>query len=115
MRAFIFILGLIAMLAAPLLRRYKKATCALAGGAFAVFAVSVIGLILNDPKWGTAAVESNKKEYLFFIASELPAFVLALLSWKGFTWAFWVGWGINTAVSVFVLIVAIQLLFFWHW
>jgi len=111
-----FILGLVAMLVSPLLRRSEKATWVLAGGAFVVLAASVLGLLFfNDPKWGTAAVESNRKEFLFFIACELPVFALALLSWKGFRWAFWVGWGINAAVSVIVAVVVVQLMFFWHW
>lgn len=116
MLASIYLLGLIAALVAPLLRRSKKANWALAAGALTLLVASTMGLLFfNDPKWGAAAVASNRKEYLFFIACELPVFALALLSSKGTRWAFWAGWGINAAVSVIVAIVVVQLMFFWHW
>jgi hypothetical protein len=116
MLASIYLLGFIVALFAPLLRRSKKADWALAAGALTVLLASIIGLLFfNDPKWGEAAVTSNRKEYLFFIICELPVFALALLATKGSRWAFWVGWGINAAVSVIVAIVVVQLMFFWHW
>lgn len=112
---FIFFLGMAVMTAAPLLRRYNKASGALAAGAFAVLAVAVIGLVHVDPRIGLAAIESNRREYLFCLACELPVFLLALISWKRFKWAFWLGWGINLAFSLIVLAVVIELTFFWHW
>jgi hypothetical protein len=111
----IFFLGIGFMIVAPLLRRYNKASLALAGGAFAVLAVAVIGLVHVDPRIGLVAIESNRKEYLFFLACELPVFILALISWRGFRWAFWLGWGINISFSLFILWVVIVLEFFWHW
>lgn len=111
----IFFLGMGLMVVAPLFRRYNKASAALAAGALAVLAFCAIGLLHVDPRIGQAAIESNRKEYLFFLACELPVFFLALLSWKRFKWAFWVGWGMNFAVSLIVLAVVIELQFFWHW
>ena len=112
----IFFLGISLMIVAPLLRRYSIASSVLAGGAFAVLVrVAVIGLLHVDPEDWPGAIESNRKEYLFCLACELPVFLLALISWKRFKWAFWVGWGINVAFSLIVLAVVIELTFFWHW
>jgi len=111
----IFFLGISLMIVAPLLRRAKMASPALAGGALAVLAVAIIGLVHVDPRIGLAAIESNRREYLFFLACEAPVFILALISWKGFKWAFWVGYGINAAFSIFVLVIVVWLEFFWHW
>jgi hypothetical protein len=111
----IFFLGIGLMLIAPLLRGQDRASPALAAGAFAVLAVAAIGLVRVDPRVGQAAIESNRKEYLFCVACELPVFVLALISWKRFKWAFWLGYGINAAFSIFVLVIVVWLEFFWHW
>jgi hypothetical protein len=112
---FVFFLGISVMIAAPLLRRYNKASAALAVGSLAVLAVAVTGLVHVDSRIGQAAIESNRREYLFCVACELPVFLLALISWKRFQWAFWLGWGINVAFSVFVLTIIVWLEFFWHW
>jgi hypothetical protein len=111
----IFLLGLGLMIIAPLLRRFDKASPTLAIGAFLVLAFSAIGLLHVDPRIGLAAIDSNRKEYLFFLGCEFPVFILALISSKRFKWAFWVGWGINIAVSLVVLWVFIVLTYFWHW
>jgi hypothetical protein len=111
----IFFLGISLMIVAPLLRRFNKASFALAVGAFIVVAFSVVGLLHVDPRIGQSAIESNRKEYLFCLSWELPVFLLALISCKRFKWAFWVGWGINVAFSLIVLAVVIELTFFWHW
>ena len=111
----IFFIGISLMIVAPLLRRYHKASLALAAGAFIVLAFSVIGLLHIDPRIGQGAIESNRKEYLFCSACELPVFLFALISWKRFKWAFWLGWGVNVAFSAIVLAVVIELTFFWHW
>jgi hypothetical protein len=111
----IFFLGISLMIIAPLLRRYHKASPALAVGAFVVIAFSFVGLVHVDPRIGLAAIESNRREYLFCLACEFPVFILALLSWKRINWAFWLGWGINVAFSLIVLAVIIELTFFWHW
>ena len=112
---FFFCLGMSLMIVAPLLKRWKRASPALAMGALIVLAIMAFGLLYVDPRNGLAANESNRKQYLFFLAIELPVFLLALISWKGFKWAFWVGWGINLALSIFVVWVFIQFTFFWHW
>jgi hypothetical protein len=111
----IFFLGISLMIVAPFLRRFNRAPLALVGGAIAVLAVAVIGLVHVDPRIGQAAIESNRREYLFCLACELPVFILALISWKRFKWAFWVGWGINVAFTLIILAVIIELEFFWHW
>ena len=111
----IFLLGIGLMLVAPLLRRYNKASAALAVGSLAVLTFTLVGLIRVDPRIGQAAIESNRREYLFFAACETPVFFLALISWKRFGWAFWAGWGINLALSLIILAVFIKLEFFLHW
>lgn len=103
------------MILSPLLRRYDKASAALAAGAFAVIAVAVVGIVHVDPRIGLAAIQSNRREYLFCLACEVPVFLLALISWKRLQWAFWVGWGINAVFSVFVSVIIVWLEFFWHW
>jgi hypothetical protein len=103
------------MLAAALLRRPTKDSVALAAGALIVIVFSLVGLANPDVRAGQSAVDSNRREYLFFLACELPVFLLALISWKRFKWAFWLGWGINAALSLIVLWVVIELEFFWHW
>jgi hypothetical protein len=111
----VFFLGIGLMILAPLLRRRGAASPALAAGAFTVLAVAIIGLLHVDPRIGQGAIESNRKEYLFCVACEVPVFILALISWKRFKWAFWLGYGINVAFSIFVLVILIWLEFFWHW
>jgi hypothetical protein len=111
----IFFLGICLMIVAPLLRRFGAASVVLAGGALAVLAVAIIGLAHVDPRIGLAAIESNRREYLFCLACELPVLILALISWRGFRWAFWLAYGINVAFSIFVLVIIVWLEFFWHW
>jgi hypothetical protein len=111
----IFFLGISFMIVAPLLRRYGMASLALAVGSSAILAVAIIGLVHVDPRIGLAAIESNRREYLFCVACQLPVFILAAISRKRLKWAFWVGWGINVAFSLIILTVVIELEFFWHW
>jgi len=111
----VFFLGISLMIVAPLLRRANMASPALAGGALVVLAVSIIGLLQVDPRIGLAAMESNRREYLFFLACELSVFILALIPVKRFKWAFWLGYGINVAVTTLVLAIVVWLEFFWHW
>jgi hypothetical protein len=103
------------MIVAPLLRRYGKASVALAAGAGAVIAFCIFGVVFLDARTGQAAVEQNRKEYLFFLVCEIPVLVLALISRKRSHWAFWVGWAINVVLSLICLAVFIELEFFWHW
>ena len=111
----IFFFGIGLMLVAPLLRRYHKASLVLACGAAAVLTVAVVGLIHVDQRIGQAAIESNRREYLFILACELPVLVLALISLKSYKWAFWLGWAINLAFAIFVAVIVVWLEFFWHW
>ncbi len=103
------------MLVAPLLRRYRKASLALACGAAAVLAVAVVGLVHVDPRIGEAAIEANRRQYLFILTCELPVLILALISFKYFKWAFWLGWAINLLFAIFVAVIVVWLEFFWHW
>lgn len=88
---------------------------ALGAGALVVLAVAVIGLVHVDPRAGLAAIESNRKEYLFCAACELPVVILAFVSSKRSKWAFWLGWGINLVFAAMVVAVIVTLEFFWHW
>ncbi len=103
------------MVAAPFWRRQKMASPVLAAGAAALMVMAVAGLVTNDPKFGQGAVEANRRDYHLMLACQLPVFLLALVSWKRFAWAFWVGWAINLAFTVFVAVIVIWLEFFWHW
>src|SRR5579864_4315657 len=103
------------MLVAPFLRRYRKASLALACGAAAVLAVAAVGLVRVDPRIGEAAIAANRREYLFMVACDLPVLILALMSFKYFKWAFWLGWAINLAFAVYVAVIVVWLEFFWHW
>jgi hypothetical protein len=111
----IFFLGIGVMLVAPFLRRYHKTSLALACGAAAVLTVAIVGLIRVDPRIGQAAIESNRREYLFVLACESPVLVLALISFKYYKWAFWLGWAINLLFAMFVAVIVVWLEFFWHW
>jgi hypothetical protein len=103
------------MVLAPLLPRKTIGTLVLAGGALGVMGMAVFGLTHADPRIGLAAIESNRREYIFLLVLEAPVFVLALISRKWVSWLFWVGWGINFVFSVLVLGVIIEFKYFWHW
>ncbi len=88
---------------------------ALAGGAFTVLAVAIVGLAHSDPRIGQAAIEANRRQYLFVLACELPVFTLALISFRYFKWAFWLGWTINLIFALYLAVIVVWLEFFWHW
>jgi hypothetical protein len=111
----LLVLGIILMIAAPLLRRFGLRSPALAGGASAVLLVAIVGLIHVDPRIGQAALEANRKQYLFILACEFPVLVLALISFRYSKWAFWLGWSINLAFALYLTAIVIWLEFFWHW
>jgi hypothetical protein len=111
----IFFLGIGLMLMAPFMRRFGKASLTLACGATAVLVAAVGGLLRVDPRIGEAAIESNRREYLFILACEMPVLILALISLKFVKWAFWLGWAINLAFAIFVAVIVVWLEFFWHW
>ena len=113
--ALVFAFGIVLMLAAPLLRRYRKASHALAGGALILIALTVFGLTHPDARAGEAAIESNRREYLIVLAFELPVFTLALISLRYFKYSFWLGWAVNLVFAVCVAVVVGWLEFFWHW
>jgi FtsH-binding integral membrane protein len=109
---FVFFVGIGLMLVAPLLRRYRKASLALACGAAAVLAVAVVGLVHVGPRIGEAAIVANRRQYLYVLTCELPVFVLALTSLKHFKLAFWLGWAINLVFALYVTVIFIWLEFF---
>jgi hypothetical protein len=77
--AITLILGSSLMVVAPLLRRFKLATLALGAGPLAILALAIIGLAHPDPRKGRAAIESDRRFYILFLASELPVLALALI------------------------------------
>jgi hypothetical protein len=102
-------------IAAPLLRRCGKfASGAPAAGAATLVILAGVGLLHPDFRDGLAAVEANRREYLFVLACEIPVLAFALVS-SGWKKLFWLGWGIHAAFSACVLTVEIWLKFFWHW
>jgi hypothetical protein len=113
--AIILALGVSLMLVAPLLRRYQLRSPALAGGALTVLAVVIVGLAYSDPRIGQAAIQANRRQYLFILACELPVLVLALLSFRYFKWPFWLGWTINLIFALYLAVIVVWLEFFWHW
>ncbi len=113
--AIVLVLGVSLMIAAPLFRRYRLASPVLASGASMVLAFAIVGLAHSDPRIGQAAIEANRRQFLFVLACELPVFLLALISLRYFTWAFWLGWAINLAFALYLTVVAVWLEFFWHW
>jgi len=66
--AFVFALGVVSGIAAALLRRYRRASSmALAGGAGLLLVLSAAGLVPTDAREGLAAIEANRRQYLFVI------------------------------------------------
>jgi hypothetical protein len=113
--AIVLVLGVSLMIAAPLLRRYQLRSPALVAGASTVLAVAIVGLAHSDPKIGQAAIEANRRQYLFVLACELPVLILALISLRYFKWAFWLGWSINLVFALYLAVIVVWLEFFWHW
>jgi hypothetical protein len=113
--AIVLVLGICLMIVAPLLRRYQLGSSALAGGASTVLAVAIVGLAHADPRIGQAAIEANRRQYLFVLACELPVLMLALISFRYFKWAFWLGWAINIIFALYLAVIVVWLEFFWHW
>jgi hypothetical protein len=111
----ILVLGYGLMLAAPLLRRNKMRSLVLAAGAATIVALALIGIAHPNLRNGQAAIESDRRFYLLFLACELPVFALALISLRNLRWAFWLGWAINLALVLYLTVIVIWLEFFWHW
>jgi hypothetical protein len=111
----ILILGFGIMLVAPLLRRRKRDSLALAVGAAVIVALALIEMAHPDPRNGQAAIESDRHFYLLFLACELPVLALALISLRYFKWPFWLGWAINLALTLYLTVIVVWLEFFWHW
>jgi hypothetical protein len=112
---FIFALGIALMLVAPLLPRYHQASSVLISGASIMLALTAFGLIHPDARIGQAAIESNRRFYLIVLAVELPVLILASISLRHFRYAFWLGWSVNLAFTLWLSVVLVSLEFFWHW
>ncbi|MBZ5615319.1 MAG: hypothetical protein LAO23_15020 [Acidobacteriia bacterium] len=110
-----FSFGMMLMLLAPLLRRRHIAPYALAGGAFILLALAVVGMTHPDARMGQAAVESDRRFYRIVLAFELPVLILALISLRHFKYPFWLGWAVNLVFTLGLAIVIVWLEFFWHW
>ena len=113
----VFAFGVVACIVAPFLRRFGNARyVSLAAGAAALVLFAIIGLTHPDPSQGLAAVDANRREYLFVLGCESPVLVLALFSLQ---WLkrllFWLAWGIHAAFTGCVVTVVIWLKYFWHW
>ena len=115
MLAIILLLGIAIMIAAPLLRRPQLRSGALVAGASMVVAAAIVGLAYEDPRIGQAAIEANRRQFLYVFGCELPVLVLALISLKTIKWAFWLGWSINLGFALYVAAIIVWLEFFWHW
>ena len=112
----IFFLSILAGIAAPIFRRYGNlSNWTLAAGAATLVIFAGVGLLHPDFRQGLAAVEANRREYLFVLACEMPVLAFALASSGRPKKLFWLGWGIHVTFSTCVLAVVIWLEFFWHW
>jgi hypothetical protein len=111
----LLVLGICLALAAPLLRRFHKDSLALAGGASTIIVLSIVERLHEDPRIGLSAIESNRHFYYLFLACEVPVLLLALISWRKFKSAFWLGWAINLVLALYLTVITIWLEFFWHW
>jgi len=101
---------------APSLRRFARArSMALSLGAALMIVLAILGLTNPDPRQGLAAIEANRKEYHFLLACEIPVLAFAIASFGESRKVFWLGWGIHTALTAFVIFVVIWLKFFWRW
>src|SRR5258705_7352463 len=114
---FVFVFGVVAAFAAPLLRRFGNApSVCLAVGAAVLVLFSVIGLTHLDLRQGLAAVDANRREDLFSLACELAVLALGLFS---LPWLkkilFCLGWGIHAAFTACVITAVIWLEFFLPW
>ena len=112
---FLFVLGLVVGLLAPLLPRFRGAELALAAGASLILIIAIVGLMHLEPRSGQAALAENRREYGVMSGVEVPVLVQALGSVKGSRWPFWLGWSIHAALAVFAGTVVVWLEFFRHW
>jgi hypothetical protein len=103
------------MIAALLLRRFRRRSPALAASASTALAVAITGWAHPDPRIGQAAMEANRRQYLFVLACELPVLILALISLRYFKWAFRLGWTIDLVFALYLAVIVVWLEFFWHW
>jgi cytochrome c biogenesis protein CcdA len=110
-----FAFGMMLMLLAPLLRRRHGAPYALAGGAFILLGLAVLGMTHADARMGQAAIESDRRFYRIVLGFELPVLILALISLRYFKYPFWLGWAVNLVFTLGLAIVIVWLEFFWHW
>ena len=114
--AIVFVLGAILGMIAPLLRRRRNAASAvLAAGAAILIAPAILDFVHPDARIGQAALDANRRFYLLLLACELPVLALAIISWGRSKKAFWLGWAIHVAFTVWLIVMLVWLEFFWHW
>src|SRR5438132_13958460 len=107
---FVFVLGVVLGIVAALLRRYGRASdMALAGGASVLLVLAVAGLVHTNARQGLAAIEANRRQYLFVFACELPVLLLALVSLGRRKKPFWLVWCIYAAFTCCALAVLLWL------
>lgn len=114
--AIVFVFGVVLALAAPLWRRRgKTAAAVLATGAAILVAFAVLDLVHADPRIGLAAIDSNRRFDLIILGCEVPVLTLAVISLAHWKKAFWAGWIIHLAFTLWLTAVFVWLRFFWHW
>jgi hypothetical protein len=114
--AVIFILGILISAAAPLLRRrHSHAAIALVAGAGTLIVLALLAFVHPNLRAGEAAVEENWRFALLTLGCEVPVLALALISLRAWKWAFWAGWIIHIAFTLWLIVVFVWLSFFWHW
>jgi hypothetical protein len=114
--ATVIVIGIMAgLIAVAFPRNGNSRSAALASGATILLAAAVYGLLHQDPRNGSAAINANLRQYHFLMACEFSVLALAVGSFSRFKKIFWAGWAIHAAFAGFLLFVVIWLEFFWHW
>jgi hypothetical protein len=49
------------------------------------------------------------------VLAVVPVLILASISLRHFRYAFWLGWIVNLAFTLWLSVVLVWLEFFWHW
>jgi hypothetical protein len=81
----IFVFGTVAGVVPPFLRRFGKARCVCLAPEQQSSSFLLVGLTHPDPSQGLAAVEANRREYLFVLACESPVLALGFFPYGGLT------------------------------
>ena len=87
----------------------------LAAGAAILLAAAVYGLLHQDPRDASAAINANLRQYHFVMACEFCVLASAVASFSRCKKMFWLGWAIHATFAALLLFVVVRLEFFWHW